>query len=122
MCWLKDFQQLAVWQKAHQLTLLIYQISGTFPKDEQYGLMGQIRRAAISIPANIAEGCGRNSDAELAHFFQTAMGSASEVEYYFILTRDLGFISPPQYEQLNRDLVEVKRMLNAFIQKLRGKR
>ena len=78
---MKDFRQLKVWQKAHQLTLALYPVTGSFPRDEIYGLTAQIRRACSSIPANLAEGCGRNTDAELARFCSIAAGSASELEY-----------------------------------------
>jgi four helix bundle protein len=80
---MKDFRTLTVWQKAHQLTLAVYKATRGFPKEEMYGLTSQVRRASSSIPANIAEGCGRDGDAELARFFQIAMGSASELEYHF---------------------------------------
>jgi len=78
----KAFRDLKVWEKAHQLTLQVYKATAPFPKEEMYGLTSQIRRAAASIPANIAEGCGRSSDAELGRFLQIAMGSASELEYH----------------------------------------
>lgn len=117
---MQDFKQLVVWQKAHKLTLAIYNTTPNFPKDELYGLTSQIRRAAVSIPANVAEGCGRNGDIEFARFLQIAMGSAAELEYHLLLAHDLGFIENTQYNQLNQDLVEVKRMLNAFIQKLKA--
>jgi len=81
MLTVKDFRKLAVWEKAHRLTLDMYKATASFPKDELYGLTSQVRRASISIPANIAEGCGRNGDVELARFLQIAMGSASELEY-----------------------------------------
>lgn len=116
---MRDFKTLQVWQKSHALVLALYRITGTFPKDEMYGLTSQIRRAAVSIPANIAEGCGRNGDAELARFLQISMGSASEVEYYLQLALDLSFIRLEVFTPLERDLVEVKRMLNSFLQKLR---
>jgi len=119
---LRDFRQLKVWEKSHSLTLAIYQATATFPKDELYGLASQIRRACASIPANIAEGCGRNGDAELARFLQIAMGSASELEYHLLLAHDLGLMSDPHYDQLNEGVTEVKRMLATFIQKLRADR
>ena len=114
---MRDFKTLQVWDKAHRLTLAIYRVTGTFPKEELYGLTSQIRRACVSIPTNIAEGCGRNGDAELAYFCQIAMGSASELEYQLLLSRDLGFIGQADYDQLEPALIEVKRMLNSFIQK-----
>ncbi len=85
-----------------------------------YGLTSQARRSCASIPANIAEGCGRNGDAQLCRFLQIAMGSASELEYHLLLARDLNFIQPSEYESLVENLVEVKRMLTSFIKKLRA--
>jgi four helix bundle protein len=100
----------------------VYNKTLSFPKEEIYGLTSQVRRAVISIPGNIAEGCGRNSEAEMARFFQIAMGSASELEYYLILAYDLGFLSNPDYNELNQELLEVKKMLNAFIKRLKANR
>ncbi len=119
---MRDFKTLQVWEKAHQLVLAVYRATADFPKEELYGLTSQMRRAAVSIPANIAEGCGRGGDPELAHFLQISMGSASELEYYFRLAYDLNFIDQALAAQLQRDLVEVKRMLNSFIQKVRASR
>jgi four helix bundle protein len=84
---MKDFHALKVWQKAHQLTLAVYQVTATFPREELYGLTSQLRRSCSSIPANLAEGCGRNGDAEFARFSCIAMGSASELEYHLLLGR-----------------------------------
>lgn len=81
---MKDFRDLKVWEKAHRLTLDIYKATSAFPRDEHYGPTSQIKRSCTSIPANIAEGCGRRSNAELAHFLQIAMGSASELEYHLL--------------------------------------
>ncbi len=118
---MKDFRSLKTWEKSHQLTLEVYRVTAVFPKDELYGLTSQILRASVSIPANIAEGCGRSGDTELARFFQIAMGSASELDYHLLLARDLNFLNSSDYEQLRRDVVEVKRMLASFIQKLKAK-
>jgi four helix bundle protein len=115
---MKDFRQLKVWQKAHQLALRIYQVTASFPRDEIYGLTSQMRRAATSIPANLAEGCGRNSDAELARFSSMAAGSASELEYHLLLARDLNLIPLNDYPLLAEQVVEIKRMLAVFVQKL----
>jgi four helix bundle protein len=117
---LKDFRKLKVWEKSHHLTLEVYKATATFPRAELYGLTSQIRRACVSIPANIAEGCGRGGDAELARFLQIAMGSASELEYHLLLARDLGLLNSPDYEQRAEKVTEVKRMLTSFIQKLRA--
>ena len=117
---MQDYRNLKVWERAHQLTLAVYRATSRFPKDEMYSLTSQIRRACASIPANIAEGCGRNGDAELARFLQIAMGSASELDYHLLLARDLNFVNSRDYEQLSSELAEVGRMLNVFIQKLRA--
>lgn len=117
---MKDFRDLKVWEKAHMLTLSVYRITAGFPTDERYGLAGQLRRAASSIPANIAEGCGRQGDAELARFVQIAMGSASELEYHLLLSRDLKYITADTYGPLHQQTIAVKRMLTSFLQKLRA--
>jgi len=119
---MKDFRQLKVWEKSHQLALAIYKATKEFPKDELYGLTSQIRRASTSIPTNIAEGCGRNTDAEFARFLQIAMGSASETEYQLLLSHDLGFLNKEQYDKLNIDVTEVKRMLASLLKTLRAER
>ncbi len=119
---LKNFKELNVWDKAHKLTLKIYQTTSTFPREELYGLTSQIRRSGASVPTNIAEGCGRNSDAELARFLEISMGSACELEYLLLLTRDLNLINSSDYSELANEVIEVKRMLVAFIIKLRAER
>ena len=118
---MKDFRQLKVWEKSHALTLVIYKATEKFPKQELYALTNQIQRAAVSIPANIAEGCGKNTDAELARYFQIAMGSSSELEYLLLLAHDLGYLLDENYLTLNSNLIEVRKMLNAFLQTLRTK-
>jgi len=117
---MKDFRSLKVWEKAHALTLAIYKSTERFPKQELYSLTNQIQRAAVSIPANIAEGCGKDSDAELKRYFTIAMGSASELEYLLLLAHDLGYLQENIYQSMQNDLVETRKMLNAFIQKLKA--
>lgn len=112
---MKDFRTLEVWQKAHQLTLAAYRGTKPFPTDERFGLTSQIRRAASSVPANIAEGCGRRGDAEFHRFLQMAMGSASELEYHLLLARDLGYLDPSHHKQLTDEATRVKRMLASLI-------
>lgn len=104
------------------MTLAIYKATRVFPKEELYGLTSQIRRAGASIPTNIAEGCGRDGDRELSRFLQIAMGSASEVEYHLLLAYNLGFLKEHDYEQLNSEVIEVKRMLTALIKRTRAER
>jgi four helix bundle protein len=117
---MKDFRRLKVWQKAHLLTLKVYEATRKFPRDELYGLTAQMRKSSSSIPTNIAEGCGRGGDTEFARFLQIAMGFASELEYQLILARDLAYLNPDEYEDLNRDVEEVKRMLAPLIGKLKA--
>jgi four helix bundle protein len=119
---MKDFRKQKVWQKSHLLTLDLYKATTGFPKEELYGLTSQIRRAGYSIPANIAEGCGRDGDAELARFLQIAKGSASELQYHLLLAQDLGFLNDLEYQQLNKQTTEVKQMLTSFIKKLKADR
>src|SRR5438552_18710902 len=115
---MKDFCQLKVWEKAHQLTMAIYHITATFPREQTYALASQMRRAASSIPSNIAEGCGRDGDAELSRFCSIARGSASELEYQILLARDLKLLQTNDYETLSQQTVEIKRMLTVLVQKL----
>src|SRR3989442_8444429 len=115
---MKDFRKLLVWDKAHQLTLAIYHVTATLPREETYGLVSQMRRAAASIPSNIAEGCGRDGDAELSRFCTIARGSASELEYQILLSRDLKLIHADDYERLTPQAVEIKRMITVLVQKL----
>lgn len=116
---MQNFHDLKVWEKAHLLTLDVYRATRDFPREEQYGLISQLRRATSSIPANIAEGCGRNTGPDLRRFLEIAMGSASEVEYHLLLGRDLGMLSAELHKQLTDQTCEVKRMLAEFIQKLK---
>ena len=115
---MKDFHELKVWEKAHELTLAVYQITTTFPREELYGLTSQLRRSSASIPANLAEGCGRKGDAEFARFCSIAMGSASELEYHLLLAKDLELLKPKDHAELSQRATELKRMLARLIQKL----
>ena len=119
---MKDFRTLKVWEKSHTLVLAIYKVTQVFPKNELYGLTSQIQRAAVSIPTNIAEGCGKDSDAEFRRYLKIAMGSSSELEYLLMLIHDLNYLAGNQYNQLQDNLIEVRKMLNAFIQKLKANR
>jgi four helix bundle protein len=114
----KDFRDLQVWQKAHQLTLAVYRHTASFPNDERYGLTTQLRRSCSSIAANLVEGCGRNGDTELARFCSIAMGSASELDYHLLLARDLKLLNAADDAELARNTSEIKRMLSGLIQKL----
>jgi four helix bundle protein len=116
---MQDFKKLMVWKNAHELTLGVYGLTAKFPRDETYGLTSQIRRAASSIPANIAEGCGREGNLELTRFLFIAMGSASELEYHLLLARDLKYLAVSDYESAVGEVGELKRMLSTLIRRLR---
>ena len=115
---MKDFRKLKVWEKAHRLTVDVYRASARFPRSELFGLTSQIRRAAASVPSNIAEGCGRRTDAELARLSEIAMGSASELEYQLLLAADLEYLNERDSPGLSTDVIEVKRMLGGLIREL----
>ncbi len=117
---MRDFREIKVWAKSHELALSIYRVSRSFPREEFYSLTSQLRRAATSIPTNIAEGNGRGSHADFARFAQIAIGSASEVEYLLLLARDLQYVDSAIHEDLEMRIVEIKRMLTAFLRKLRS--
>lgn len=117
---MKDFRSLRVWEKSHRLALAVYKITRLFPKEELYGLSSQIRRSCVSIPSNIAEGCGRSSDADFKRFLQIAMGSACEVDYQLLLAGELGYCKNEESTQLGKDISEVKQMLSSVIKKLRA--
>ena len=119
---MNSFRDLIVWEKAHALTLASYCGTAGFPKQEVYGLISQIRRCSVSIAANIAEGCGKRSNAEFQRFLHIATGSASELEYHFLLAKDLGFLSDEEYKKLDQSTIEVKRMLAGLIKKVEADR
>jgi four helix bundle protein len=112
---MRNYRELEVWQESHKLTLELYKLSRQFPKEEMYGLTSQLRRAAVSIGANLAEGCGRRTSPELARFVRIAMGSASELDYHLLLVRDFEFITSEQYGWLSKDLVRVRKMLTGLL-------
>jgi four helix bundle protein len=115
---MKNFRDLKVWEKSHELALAAYDATANFPKQEMFGLVSQIRRCASSIPANIAEGCGRRGNGEFHRFLQIASGSASELEYHLLLSRDLKFMDAETHRLLNDRVEEVKRMLASLSRKV----
>ncbi len=117
---MRNYRDLQVWSKAHQLTLAAYRCTKNFPLEERYGLTSQIRRSCASLPANLAEGCGRRSDGEMGRFIQIAMGSGAELSYHFLLAHDLGFLPDSEYARLDSALSEVMRMLSSLARKLRS--
>ncbi len=117
---MKNFKELIVWKKAHENALLVYNGTKGFPKEEQFGITSQIRRAAVSVPTNIAEGCGRFTQKDFAHYLQTAFGSAQEVEYLSLLSFELGYLNQEQYKNMDSLINEVKAMLISLLKKVRA--
>ena len=117
---MQNYKDLKVWEKAHLFTLKVYESTKTFPKEELYSLTNQLRRSASSIPANIAEGCGKNSKPEFAHFLNIALGSANESEYFLILSKDLTYLSEENFNILFNIINEAKGMLISLINKVRS--
>lgn len=115
---MRDFKNYEIWKLSHKLTLNIYNITTKFPKTETYNLTSQIQRASLSIPTNIAEGCGRDSDAEFNRFLTIAVGSATEVEYLILLSKDLSYIDINTYDKLNTDINTIKKKIYTLKQKL----
>lgn len=118
---MKDFRQLNVWQRAHHLTLGIYKLTRGFPKEELYGLTSQMRRANLAIAANIGEGCAQKIDAAFSRYLVVALGSGAELEYHLLLSRDLRLVRDSDYDPLQAELTEVKKVLNGLIHKLSAK-
>jgi len=117
---MQNYKDLKVWVKSHEITLKIYNLTKGFPKEEIYSLTGQIRRCSSSIPANIAEGCGKNSNIDLGRFLNIALGSANETEYFLLLAKDLGYLTIDDHRLLETSINEVKAMLISLIQKVRS--
>ena len=116
---MQNYKDLKVWEKAHQFTLKVYEATKLFLKEKLYSLTNQLRKAASSIPANIAEGGGKNSQAEFAHFLNISLGSANETEYFLILSKDLKYLDENIFETLMKIINEIKAMLIALISKVR---
>lgn len=115
---MRDFQKLLIWEKSHFLTIKVYTITQSFPKQELYGLISQMRRSAASVPTNIAEGCGRNSIPELKRFLAIASGSLAELHYQLILSHDLQYLSGPNFEELTNEAIQIKKMIYTYGEKL----
>jgi four helix bundle protein len=112
---MRNYRDLQVWKKTHDLALELYRVSQRFPREEIYGITGQLRRAAVSIGANLAEGCGRRTSTELARFVRIALGSASELDYQLLLSRDLRFMAAEEFTSASAALTEVRKMLTSFL-------
>jgi four helix bundle protein len=117
---MRDYQHLEIWQRSHKLTLRVYSITQAFPKEEVYGIVSQMRRSASSIPTNIAEGCGRESLIELKRFLTIAAGSSSELQYQFILSKDLNYISEIIFKELFDEISQIRKMIYSYSEKLKA--
>ena len=116
---MRDYKKYQVWQLGHEVTLTIYKITQDFPTEEKFGVISQMRRAAYSVPSNISEGCGRESDVEFKRYLTIARGSAAELEYFLILSKDLGLIESATFDSLFDKVNQMKRSLNNLINKIK---
>jgi four helix bundle protein len=114
----QDFRNLKVWQKAHALTLAVYKATAVFPGEERFGLTIQLRRTAASVPMNVADGCGRGTDADFRKCLSMAMGAAKQLEYQVLLAHDLGYLPAQEHTRLGAEAVEVQRMLTGLLHTL----
>lgn len=115
---MKDFRTLQGWDKAHRLTLDVYTVTRSFPREELYGLTSQMRRCSASIGTNIAEGCGKRGNNEFQRYLQIASGSASELDYHFLLARDLSLLPQADHARMEKDLSTLRKMLTSLLQKV----
>jgi four helix bundle protein len=115
---MRNFKNYEVWELSHQFTLEIYKLTSNFPKEEIYGISSQIRRSSASIPSNISEGCGRNSDKEFIYYLNIALGSASETEYFLILSKDLNLISDEKFSYLEKQINIIKSKIYKLKEKV----
>ena len=115
---MKDFHHLHVWGRSHKLTLAIYAATLKFPREELYGLTSQIRRCAVSVGANIAEGCGKMGNNEFQRYLRIASGSASELDYELLLAKDLGYLAKPDYAKIADELSQIRKMLSSLLRKV----
>lgn len=113
-----NFQKLIIWQKAHVLVLEVYALTFSFPKEETFGLTSQMRRSASSIPTNIAEGCGRETKPDLKRFLVISIGSICELEYQFILAKDLKYCTEEQFILFSNKVTELRKMIFAYYSKI----
>ena len=119
---MKDYGEYKVWHKAHALVLEVYRVTADFPREEKYELISQVRRSAVSVAANIAEGCCRYGDAEFCRFLKISAGSISETKYFFLMARDLKFLPADRFDALTLSAAEIQQMLDSLIRKVDPKR
>lgn len=112
-----NYKQLEVWNKGIDLAAAIYEVTKSFPKEEKFGIISQMRRCSVSISSNIAEGAGRNSDNEFRHFLNISFGSCSELEPQLIISQKLGYLPSKEFEKLSFKLIEIQKMIFTLIKK-----
>ena len=117
---MQNFKNIEVWKRAHGLVKSVYEVTASFPASELYGITSQVQRSAVSIPTNIAEGCGKGNNADFARYLQISFGSASEVEYLLLLSFELNYLEKVTYDSLTNQIEEIKKMLSGFIKKLKA--
>lgn len=117
---MRDYKKINAWERSHRFVLQIYALTEAFPVDERFGIISQLRRAALSIPTNIAEGCGRSTESELVRFMDIASGSASEVDYLLYLAMELKYIDPDKYERASSELTEIRKMISGYAKSVRN--
>ncbi len=115
---MKDYKKLVFWERAHLLVQDIFKVTKSFPKTEEFRLTNQILRAVYSVPANIAEGCSRNSNKDFSRFMYIALGSLNETEYFLILAKDLEYLKAHEFVKLSDKVVEIRKMLTSYIKTL----
>lgn len=115
---MQDYHRIKAWEKAHQFVLVVYSATKKFPKEELFGVTSQLRRASVSIPANIVEGSGRKTNADFGRFVTISIGSTNEVEYYLLLARDLGYLIGSEHDLLRDRVIEIRKMLISFLARL----
>ena len=115
----RDYRKIVAWQRAHQLTLEIYKLTRTFPREEMYGVTSQLRRAAYSVPSNIVEGSGRDSEKEYLRFLDIAFSSLKETEYFLLLARDLDYMKDNDYENIRKQVNNCFAPLHGLISKIK---
>ena len=117
---MRDFRKLEIWKRSHKAVLHLYGVTKDFPTEEKYGITNQIRRAGVSIPSNIAEGCGHESKKEFARYLQMAAASTSELQYQLILAYDLGYLQEDQYAELASIIGDLKKMIFVYTKRIRA--
>lgn len=117
---MREYKKIEAWKRSHRLVLGIYALTENFPSDEKYGIISQLRRAALSIPTNIAEGCGRSTERDLVRFMDIASGSASEVDYLLYLAMELKYIDQDKYAAAGGELIEIRKMISGYVKTIRN--